>query len=246
MNATFPSDFVPTLKHNIIKNLNITDQYTLQTASLYRFLNFTHKLEMMVVNAVTANIALGLYDLVSTRELRLDAHRIYTDKAYHALFSFELMSNITKNEEIRQHCQARSPAFLERLHKITNGEVPEKRAVWELFFAIVSEMLITSTLRDARDHPKIDNGIILMIDDHARDEARHHVFYKRIFEIVWPQLSRDNKELVVQSLPMLILAYTMPDESAIKSELLSIGLSCDQSEEIYSDTYSYEKISALY
>ena len=47
------------------------------------------------------------------------------------------------------------------------------------------------------------------------------------FEIVWPQLSRDNKELVVQSLPMLILAYTMPDESAIKSELLSIGLSCD-------------------
>ena len=177
-------------------------------------------------------------------ELRLDAHRIYTDKAYHALFSFELMSNITKNEEIRQHCQARSPAFLERLHKITNGEVPEKRAVWELFFAIVSEMLITSTLRDARDHPKIDNGIILMIDDHARDEARHHVFYKRIFEIVWPQLSRDNKELVVQSLPMLILAYTMPDESAIKSELLSIGLSCDQSEEIYSDTYSYEKISA--
>ena len=67
MNATFPSDFVPTLKHNIIKNLNITDQYTLHTASLYRFLNFTHKLEMMVVNAVTANIALGLYDLVSTR-----------------------------------------------------------------------------------------------------------------------------------------------------------------------------------
>ena len=66
-----------------------------------------------------------------------------------------------------KHCQARSPAFLERLHKITNGEVPEKRAVWELFFAIVSEMLITSTLRDARDHPKIDNGIILMIDDHA-------------------------------------------------------------------------------
>ena len=48
----------------------------------------------------------------------------------------------------------------------------------------------------------------------------------------------------MQSLPMLILAYTMPDESAIKSELLSIGLSCDQSEEIYSDTYSYEKISA--
>jgi len=143
----FPERFVPVLKHPQTKELPASARTLLRRAALFRFMNFTHKLEMLVVNTVTANIALGRYDADFTDPIRLDAHRIYVDEAYHALFSFEYMQNMPIQEHERAAFAETMPAFVTRANAIAAACDPADRALIELLAVIISEMLITTTLR---------------------------------------------------------------------------------------------------
>jgi len=215
----------------------------LRKAALYRFLNFTHKLEILVVNTVTANIALGRYNADFSENLRLDAHRIYVDEAYHALFSFDLMKRIKASNVTSDAFHEDIPEFIRGINKLVEAHSANDRALLELTAVIVSEMLITSTLREATLEPDMDQGVASMIEDHARDEARHHAFYKHVLLDLWSQLSDHQRNLVLRHIHPFLVAYTAPDEQALRTELRSVGLTEDQARLVIAETYDPQTVS---
>lgn len=208
----------------------------LRTAALFRFLNFTHKLELLVVNTVTANIALGRYDVALEPATRRHAHRIYVDEGYHALFSFDHMVALQAVLP-RQMAAERKPQFLVTLdgrrHRLDQRNV----LLLELLFVIFSEMLITGTLKTAHARADLDEGVQDLLTQHSQDETRHHVFYKALLQDIWPQLSRDDQDFVIRRVPSLLLCYCSPDVAAMEAELACVGLSSGTARQILAETY---------
>lgn len=219
-----PSKLVPILQHPYARAIDPNAIRYLQQMALLRFLDFTHHLEMLVVNTVTSDIAFGRYDLNLSDNMKLDAHRIYVDEAYHALFSYEMMLATKRQILDRPDSTDSRPLFMERFLKLTNSCSNTDKALLQLCFVIVSEMLITSTLHDVRKHGEMDSAVRDMIDDHARDEARHHAYYQDILEVLIPLLSRKQLAMVIAYIPKFLLTYTAPDIPAIKSEITNAGL----------------------
>lgn len=188
-NFLFSEAFVPVLKSNALRETSPDKKKALRAAALFRFLNFTHKLELLVVNTVTLNIALGRYDFRLTDETRLDAHRLYVDEGYHAYFSFQAMQAMQTQTSMIPLIE-KTPEFIIQLKVKTESEInPRRKTLIQLFFVIASEMLITSTLHEAQNLHDMDPALGQMIRDHARDETRHHVFYRSMLLHIWDQMS---------------------------------------------------------
>lgn len=237
-NYLFPEAFVPVLKSEMLREASSDTKRALRAAALFRFLNFTHKLELLVVNTVTLNIALGRYDFDLSDAARLDAHRLYVDEGYHAYFSFEAMQAMQSETCTPIPLNETTPEFVMRLQAMTEGEAdPRRKALVQLFFVIASEMLITSTLHEAQNLQDMDPALGQMIGDHARDEARHHVFYRSMLIRIWDQISHEDQLFVAAKLPELVAAYCMPAKHEQKAELAALGFSDRQAESILDETY---------
>jgi len=210
----------------------------LRSAALFRFLNFTHKLELLVVNTVTANIALGRYDFVLAPDMRRHAHRIYVDEGYHALFSFEHMEAM---RSFLPHDMAveRKPQFLLALDSMRAGLGDHRVLLLELFFVVFSEMLITSTLKTAHAQDGLDGGVRELLAQHSQDEARHHVFYKALLHDIWPQLGAGDQDFLLEHTPSLLLSYCSPDTPTMAAELTCLGFSGGEAQQILADTYPH-------
>lgn len=238
----FPADYVPVLKHARLETAEPPVRDALRKAALFRFLNFTHKLEMVVVNSATANIALGHYDTCFNDALRLDAHRIYVDEAYHALFSFELMTHMQDTCSDTVPLYRQTPAFVRRTYDLADQADPADRTLIHLLSVIVSEMLITSTLQNAATTQAIDPGVGRMMADHARDEARHHAFYRHVLIELWPKLADRQRDVAVSAIYDLLLAYTAPDLEAMRWELSALQVAPATAEEILEETYTEDTV----
>ncbi len=200
-------------------------------------MNFTHKLEMLVVNTVTANIVMQRYNFSLPDQLRSDAHKIYVDEAYHALVAFETMNamRVRGPKSLFRECV---PNFLKQLELQINKEpVGRRKALIELFFVITSEMLITNTLGNVNKHKEMDESIRSIIRDHSADEARHHAFYRSLLIEVWDQLSGDDQIYVTGKLPELVLAYCIPEQEGLAADLVSLGLSKSESDVIIDEVH---------
>lgn len=234
-----PAEFVPVLHHTRLRALPQAQRHLLRGAALFRFLNFTHRLEMMVVNTVTANIALGRYDFELPATMRRDAHRIYVDEAYHALFSFEHMQAL-QNRLPSAMARERQPRFLTALERLRNDLDRRQALLLEMFFVIISEMLITTTLKSAHARDDIAADVRDMLVQHAQDEARHHIYYRALLGEIWPQMNADDQDFILRSTPALLLTYCVPDLEAMKDELTYCGLSAKEACRILAETYPHE------
>lgn len=233
----FPEEFVPILRAGALTEAPADTKNALRSAALFRFLNFTHKLELLVVNTVTLNIALGRYDFRLGDETRLDAHRLYVDESYHAYFSFEAMHMMQQKTSPLPLVET-TPEFVNQLRAKTEEETtPRRKALIQLFFVIASEMLITSTLHEAQNLDDIDPALGQMIRDHARDETRHHVFYRTMLLRIWDQMSREDQLFVATHLPELVSAYCMPDRTGQISDLVALGFTNRHAQDIIEETY---------
>lgn len=234
----FPDEFIPILKHPIISQEYAHQENRIRHQHLQRYLNFTHKLELVVVNDITLKIALGHYGFELPPEMLMDAHRIYVDESYHALFSFDMMQQLAAQVGTDPGILS-NPSFLGEILRITNL-YPEKKykLILGLFFVIVSETLITDSLREIHKNPDVDSGVKELIKDHAQDEARHHAFYRHLLFTIWPQIPEDCRRLVVRHLSDLIFAFVNPDRNALISELKDLGVPLHQAIQVFEETYT--------
>lgn len=139
----FPRNLVPTIKHPIFQQKyldRISDFLCLQ---LYRYLNFTINLELLVVNPNILSLAQRETDFDFSNDEILALHKMYVDEGYHALLCVDAAQQLGTITGVHPKSQI-LPSFLSSLQKIEE-QVGNKKLAGMIFTA-VSETLITSNL----------------------------------------------------------------------------------------------------
>lgn len=240
----FPASLAPTLEHPLVKKLDGENITSIQDNHLFRYLDFTTKLEVVVVNEITKEILLDhgpvRFDEVTT----FDAHKIYVDEAYHALFSRDLFDQ-AKSMFGKTPIVPERPRFMNELRRIISvGRDERELRLIKLVFVCVSETLITSSLTEIRKENDVPEAIGKIITDHAMDEARHHAFFLGLIKALPGQLSEQDRRLVLKLIPEFIFAFVHPDEDAIHAELTASGLSSDDAWQVIRETYTPEVVQS--
>ncbi|MCF1470227.1 hypothetical protein GOZ89_06705 [Agrobacterium vitis] len=239
----FPKRFAPVSEHPLILTKYPEKINTILGLHLVRYMKFTQMLELVVVNDATRSVALGQMPFDINREMLLDAHRLYCDEAYHALFSADIIEQVERLFGVASPNYV--PSFLLQIRDtLASHDNERQKFLLKLIFVIVSEMLITSNLKDVHKGGEMPQAVSDVMRDHAADESRHHVFYRELLTQVWPQLSKQERLLWARHIPKFVSAFIDPDEHAITSELFMIGITKQDSQQILLDTYSGDNISS--
>jgi len=192
--------------HPEIQQLEAPTQEALLIHHLFAYLDFTTHLELGPVNDALLLIWRGHRLPALPEQCRQAALRIYTDEAAHAEMCDDFIRQ-TVNATGLQPARGATPAFLGRLDAILEDAHHADVDLLRLFFAIVSETLITGTLHRLATDRSIHDSVRQLALDHAQDEARHNAVFRQIFQQVWPGLDRETQIRVGSTIPAIIRAY---------------------------------------
>ncbi|KAB1935297.1 diiron oxygenase [Micromonospora sp. ALFpr18c] len=239
----FPAELVPIAGHPLVRELPPGEFAQVLTQHAYRYLDFTAKLEHLVVNRTALGIAHGTIGVRVHEDMRFDAYKIYCDEAYHALFCADLIRQIERTTGVRPRLD-RHPYLLRRLAEIRERVGPRLAPLVEIMFVICSETLISATLAESSADTRIAPAIRESIRDHALDEGRHHAYFVAFLRVMWGQLDPTLREQAVALVPELIMTFIRPDLPGLRDELLGYGLTPDQVEQVLAETYPDHVVSA--
>jgi P-aminobenzoate N-oxygenase AurF len=233
----FSPDLVPVAGHRLVRALPEPEFRKVITQHLYRYLDFTAKLESLVVNRTVLGIAHGTVKVDVPIEMRYDAYKIYCDEAYHTLMSADLALQVMRATGLTPKLPD-FPYFLRRLAQLQEQTEPLDRPLVELLFVVISETLISATLAALPKRDNVAPAVQDMISDHALDEGRHHAYFAAFLRLLWSQLSVSQQQRSALWVPQLIDAFLKPDVETIQQELMSYGMSRSDAELVLHDVYA--------
>ena len=205
---------------------------------LYNYLEFTVRLELGPVNDVSKLLCLEEFLPWLPSQMRDDAFKIYVDEGAHAEMCRVLMMAVQKSTKVDR--VRLTPAFLRTLDDLVSREQPEHHSLIKLFFVIISETLITGSLVRLPKDESVQKAVRDVANDHATDEGRHHAYFRKVFEYVWPRLSREMKRKIGILLPDMILAFLQPDKSALTRMLESFPEEFPRPAQIVEEVVDYK------
>lgn len=103
----FPPAMLPVLQHPVIKSMPSNHQKSLQARYLVHFLNHTTALEHLIINNAVENIIHKRMRVEFEDSMCTIGLMIYTDEAYHALFSDQLAADVAKYFQIERSQSSR-------------------------------------------------------------------------------------------------------------------------------------------
>lgn len=239
----FPPELVPAAGHPLVTAPGEQTVRAMLGQYLYSYLNFTTWLEQDVVTPVTQLISRARLGVELPEAMLVDAFKICTDEAYHAQFSDELSRQITARTGIMPQLPE-VPHFLLRLDGLQNRFPVEMRGLVRVLFTIVSETLISSTLKDIPHDERVHPVVREILGDHAQDEGRHHAYFSDLLKLVWPALSRHEQALAGRLVPELITIFLEPDHGATILALASIDLKMAEIEQVIAEAYPSATVRA--
>ncbi|MDA4845231.1 diiron oxygenase [Hoeflea poritis] len=238
----FPQKLAPVLKHPRVRQLDGEHICGLLNNHLFRYLDFTAKLEMAVVNDVVKDIAFGHMPMPLDDLAILAAHKIYVDEAFHALMSVDLLQQAQQLLQV-EAILPKAPRFLRELRgHLSAAKSEEERRLIRLFFVIVSETLITNSLTDIRQDRNLPVAVRKTLAQHAKDEAAHQKFFLGLLRGLWPVLRPSDQAFCLLLIPRFVHAFVAPDYQAMASELHAFGLSLDDAQIVIRETYEAKVI----
>jgi hypothetical protein len=214
----FSPDRVPVVQHRLFVQKAGPDGVTgMLTRALFTWLAFTELLELRVINPIAARIATG--DLgIHSSDLEFQACQIVTDEAAHALVAKDIIRQVSAATGVPYE-RLGWPLFLARFDAIKARTSAHCRGLIEVCFTVVSETLITGNLAQVPKDARVVSTVREVAADHARDEANHHRYFSRFFEVFWPALPVTVRGEVGPLLPELILAFIEPDLPQLRGQL---------------------------
>jgi len=237
-----PSE-APISNHYLINKKGNFDKILLMY--LYNLLLFTAHLELMVVNLTCSRIARNLLPYQTDILIRLDAHKIYCDEAYHALFSADFMNQIRSvigvDQEKYERYSNKHP-FFETIDKLYRKFGPKQKIKIDLLATVVSETMITTTLKHLPRDPSVIMPVREIIKDHAIDEGRHHIFFEHLFKEIWPQFDSKEKLMAGIAIPQLISSYLTPNFIVFREYLSDLGYDHREIKQILTESYTEEDL----
>jgi P-aminobenzoate N-oxygenase AurF len=232
----FPPELVPPASHPIVAAHGLHAVEHLLTHRLYQYLRFTSELEVAAVMPVASLLARGRTDVDLPATMRSDAHKIVTDEAWHAQFSFDLLTQVEAHTGLpcRQPAQAQ---FVEQLDILRDRLRPQIQDLTDITFAIVSETLISAVLAEIPTDRRVATAVREVVRDHAEDEGRHHAYFKGLLQLLWPVLDARQRKVIGPALPDMIFAFLEPDYTATAIALVDIGLSDRDAEQVLVESF---------
>ncbi len=233
----FPSAQLPIVDHPLVRERGAAAVRTLQIRHLYRYLDFTTHLEHHLVNSAAQKIAFKRTDFDLPDAMLFDAHKLYTDEAYHALFSEDLKIQVVAATQVLPGTTG-APGFLKWLHGQQAAHPPEWEGLLEIYSAVVAETLISATLVQVPRDPTVVTAVRDLIADHAEDEAIHHKFFAQLFRMTWPKLSAEQRSFLGPKLAQFMIKFLFPDFAELRANLRTVGLDEAAAEEVLEQTYA--------
>ena len=239
----FPREMIPVLNVKESSSLDPQTQEILTVNHLYRYLNFTTLLESWVVNKVLLDIYFQRTGVQATTERRIDALRMYTDEAYHALAAADIAAQVSKQSGIPDRYSTNTNAeFIQRIDALKSKYPMEYSPLIELVVVIVSETLISGNLSEVSNDTSVESGIRQTIEDHAKDEGRHHTFFYHYLKDLWSSLDGKQRHLVGLIFPEAITLFFAPEKHTVHQELLDLGIKRHVAFDLLDSAYDQDKI----
>ena len=208
----FPRALSPALAHESAKQLSKKDLLVLHAYHLIHFMDYTTRLEMGHINETVHCIISGDLKHFFDKDVQLNALKLYTDEAYHALFSREIADPVANHFCLERINSAR----INSLDQLLQNSPQSLNGITRFCIAFVSETIITNELYNlTRD--SLVTPVANMLIDHLHDEGRHAIFFSDCFAQLWHQLSISQKDYLVPTLLKALLAFCQPDEPFLQS-----------------------------
>jgi len=239
----FTPELVPVARHPLVEQLGPETVRALQVRHLYRYLDFTTRLELDVINGVASDIALGKAAIDLPDVMRADAFRLCTDESHHAYFSDDMRRQVIEATGITPEPSA-TPSFLRRLRAIRRGLPRDERRLSAILFAVVSETLISGILAQIPRDERVVTGVREIVADHAEDEGRHCAFFSQFFTYLWPQVERGSRTTLGPLLPEFIIAFLEPDTRVIQRSLAALPLGPYEVGSIIAEAYPLDQLNS--
>jgi hypothetical protein len=221
--VAFPLSLLPLTRITSVRHLGPCIEKSLAAQALYRYLDFTERLELDAVNVVAQSIARREVGFPVPSELAFDAYKVYCDEAYHAYFSIDLQRQIvgiTRIEPLTYDL----PIFLRVLRRTEESVSAELRPLVQMIFVVIAETLISASLAQIPGDKTIPAAVRELVADHLEDEGRHHALFSSFFELLWPALSARQKNAMIPLMPTLIRGFLEPDRDALRRELAAYNM----------------------
>lgn len=238
----FPRDLVPFLRNERVHQCGDLAIRGILVRRLYRFLDATVAFEQDFVNPVARDIAQGDTPFAASKDMRLDALKIYCDEGYHALVSMDLKHQIQELTGVPAPVFTQVP-FRRRLADIASTVPDELRTLLPVLFAIISEASMSIFLGSIPRDTEVVAGVREVVADHAKDEGWHYTYFTRLLPLVWAQIGEQERRVIAPALARLVLAYFQPDPVVVASDLTDCGLNQDEIRVVIDDVYSEAAIA---
>ncbi|MEU4780583.1 diiron oxygenase [Micromonospora sp. NPDC023633] len=221
----------PYTQHPLVERLGPDAILQLGAGRLADYLAKTEIVEIEVVNRAVE----GILKLPAiSEEMRADLLKIYTDEGYHVLMMAEFRRHI--QDETGIWLARRPTRELASIAELVESFPPEKRPLAVICCAIVTETLITATLRQAGGDT-VYPPVTRMLAEHAADEARHHAFFHRFAELHLPPLIGSDTALVEEAFRRVLWYFLCPDFRRLRDDLVGQGLTVGQADRVVDESF---------
>lgn len=239
----FSPDLVPLASHSAIIASDSQKWTKVLAYRLLAHLQFTTLLELSHVNPVCSLLAQGQAPISMNIEQKHDALKIYCDEGGHALF-VELFSKEVQESFGLNRSVVGRPQFDRTLERIIReNQTRLSPNLMKLFFVTISETLVTKILNNVPHDPAVADVVRDVIGDHAADEALHSAYFRKLFPLLWNNLTAYEQEEMGQILPQFVWAFLGPDRQFEYSVLRSMGFNAKDAEGILEEVYVPAKIA---
>ncbi|MEV7190834.1 diiron oxygenase [Streptomyces sp. NPDC093510] len=238
----FPPELAPVATHPLVTGRGPAAVREVLTHCLYQYLHFTTELEELAVIPVVGKISRNRAGLLLPEAMRADAFKIYTDEAWHAQFSYDLVRQVERGSGIAVRLPE-LPLFVDRLDAVRDRLDPAVRGLEGLMFSIVSETLISAILADLPHDARLPKAVRELVRDHAEDEGRHHAYFRQLLDAFWPALSARERAAVGPLLPEIVYAFLEPDYRAAGLALRAVGLRPDEVAQVLAESLPRDRVT---
>lgn len=236
----YPPELAPVTNHPFVIKLGSEVRRRLLIRHLYIYLDAIERLEHEIVNTVVYKIARNKLLPDIPVSMRMDAYKIYTDEAYHMLYSADLLEQIKTLTGIEPILAP--PSFSLYVNKISQELGGNYLELIITLLSVVTETMISSILLEIPKDKRVVETVRNLIRDHAEDEGRHSKFFSMLFERYWPKLTVQERRIMGPLLPKLIVNFTRPNLAAITKVLMAEDLNEDTARGIVEECYTESSI----
>lgn len=234
--AWFTESGVPIMQHPLLAALEPAAQQRLLGLLRLQFCEFGTVLEHVHVNITTMAIAQGDHGLDVPDIMRRDAYKVYTDEAYHALFSMEAAVELRHYLGLGESQWPLEDSRLDAIADAVSDGTDDERFLLRFGATLVTEIMISKELA-ANMKGIVVEPIYNMFRDHLHDESRHALYFTALFGVLWPQFGARERLFLGTALPQLLLAFNQIDEKGILHALELVGFDRATGARIIADSY---------